>query len=613
MFRAVLVFTLAAALAAAGAQPVAGQQPLASTPLFKAGVHLDLVDVVVRDRKTGALVRGLTQGDFEVDDNGRPQPIASFASVDLPAAGAGGAVAPRGGDGVATNEGPQGRVIAFFVDDWTLRFGTTGYVRDLLHLFVDRHMTPDDQVAIWTVSGALPRQGFTTDRARLDSVIDRMTGTGGAISMGPVPFYPALDQLPSWGEMGVLIRSLAPFSNERKIVVYLGSWFAGIPLDDEPAYEQLLAEAAAANVAIYPVSVRGVTGHVSLPLNILADETGGIVAHRNDFDRVMARIEEDAGSYYLLGFSPDVHDPRADRVHSLRVRVRRPGLVVQARSKYVPFPSFDPFQVSRAARQVAQVATAPLLDRDLPLRITASSFRDRKRADRVVVTIHADRPGRQFAGHTVEYAIDAIDDHMRIVDTATGASKVPAASTAAGLTIVSAVQAKTGLSTIRAAVRSDDGTAGSVSIDVDIPRLDAPLSLSDLALSSGAAHTLVVGTPPAFLTRHLPTPPVVDRTFAADDIVTVYGEVYSSRATAHPSATLVVRGAGGAVERRIGLTLAESTGAPRRFRYVSPVPLNGLAAGPHVLEVTAADGTGRTQTRRVALAIEGGASATSNR
>ncbi len=37
-----------------------------------------LTNVVVRDKKTGAMVKGLTEKDFTVLENGKPQQITSF-------------------------------------------------------------------------------------------------------------------------------------------------------------------------------------------------------------------------------------------------------------------------------------------------------------------------------------------------------------------------------------------------------------------------------------------------------------------------------------------------------------------------------------------------------
>ena len=45
---------------------------------LKVNSNLVLTNVVVRDKKTGEIVRGLTARDFSVRENGRPQQILSF-------------------------------------------------------------------------------------------------------------------------------------------------------------------------------------------------------------------------------------------------------------------------------------------------------------------------------------------------------------------------------------------------------------------------------------------------------------------------------------------------------------------------------------------------------
>ena len=45
---------------------------------IKVNSDLVLTNVVVRDKKTGEVVRGLTANDFSILENGKPQQIASF-------------------------------------------------------------------------------------------------------------------------------------------------------------------------------------------------------------------------------------------------------------------------------------------------------------------------------------------------------------------------------------------------------------------------------------------------------------------------------------------------------------------------------------------------------
>jgi VWFA-related protein len=62
--------------------PVVSDQPVEETPTFKTGVSDVRVDVQVTDGDK--LVKGLTQSDFSVTDEGQPQSIVSFAHGDEP-------------------------------------------------------------------------------------------------------------------------------------------------------------------------------------------------------------------------------------------------------------------------------------------------------------------------------------------------------------------------------------------------------------------------------------------------------------------------------------------------------------------------------------------------
>src|SRR5262245_45811593 len=70
--KAAAVASVVCAIVATPAFPRA-QQP--SSPVFRSGTELVLVNVVVRD-KTGAVVRNLTRDDFLVTEDDRPQTIS---------------------------------------------------------------------------------------------------------------------------------------------------------------------------------------------------------------------------------------------------------------------------------------------------------------------------------------------------------------------------------------------------------------------------------------------------------------------------------------------------------------------------------------------------------
>src|SRR5215212_5380183 len=75
ILRKFLVAALVA-LTAAG-QQVQVQQPTGAIPTFTGGTNLVVVDVTVRD-KAGKLIEGLTQKDFTLLEDGKPQTIKVF-------------------------------------------------------------------------------------------------------------------------------------------------------------------------------------------------------------------------------------------------------------------------------------------------------------------------------------------------------------------------------------------------------------------------------------------------------------------------------------------------------------------------------------------------------
>jgi VWFA-related protein len=122
----------------------------------------------------------------------------------------------------------------------------------------------------------------------------------------------------------------------------------------------LVGQAARANVRIYTIDALGLrrgsdgtelssmnpletTGQVPLGAyntteegpNMLANDTGGYVIRKtNDFAAAMTEIARDAGSYYVLGFSPP-ESALTGRFRDITVKVKRSGLKVRARRGYL--------------------------------------------------------------------------------------------------------------------------------------------------------------------------------------------------------------------------------------------------------------------------------------
>ncbi len=64
---------------AAGAAPAQPEQPI---PIFRTDINFVRVDVIVTDRQ-GNPVHNLTQEDFEVTEDGKPQAIQTFKLINV--------------------------------------------------------------------------------------------------------------------------------------------------------------------------------------------------------------------------------------------------------------------------------------------------------------------------------------------------------------------------------------------------------------------------------------------------------------------------------------------------------------------------------------------------
>ena len=164
--------------------------------------NLIQIDATVTDRD-GRVVQDLRPEDFEIYQNGKPQPITNFSFITLQP-DAGNRPAPAGEEIAGAPPAPPGRIryqqvrrtIALVVDDLGLSFASTNWTKQALRKFVDGQLQPGDLVAIIrTSSGVGTLQQFTTDRRLLHAAIDRLrwkarVGNGGMFA----PIEPSLSE-----------------------------------------------------------------------------------------------------------------------------------------------------------------------------------------------------------------------------------------------------------------------------------------------------------------------------------------------------------------------------------------------------------------------------------
>ena len=160
-------------------QPPATQQEAQRQPTFRTGINFVRVDVIVSDSK-GNPVTDLTQEEFTVSEDGKPQKVETFTVVkidplDQPEG-------PNHGDirNAADEEReaarPEVRLFVIFLDDYHVKRGNDMAVRKPLIDFIQNQLAPADMVAIMYPLTPVSDISFTRSRSRLVSAIENFEG-----------------------------------------------------------------------------------------------------------------------------------------------------------------------------------------------------------------------------------------------------------------------------------------------------------------------------------------------------------------------------------------------------------------------------------------------------
>src|SRR5271166_3623219 len=251
----------------AHAQQAQSQNPVpppadTSTPVFKAETRLVLVDTIVTDKK-GNYVTDLTAKDFKVWEDNKEQPIKSFSLES-------GSSAP--------SESHRHYLVLLF-DNSTMSLADQANARAAAAKFVEANAGPDRYMAVINFGGTVSvAQNFTADAERLKQVVRNVKFS--SVSPNAQPVEVASLGMPQLGNaeanfgartlllaLRSVAKSLASVPGRKSLVLLT----AGFPLmpGDPDAFErqsELLAVISAcnkANVAVYPIDVRGLTSGIT--------------------------------------------------------------------------------------------------------------------------------------------------------------------------------------------------------------------------------------------------------------------------------------------------------------------------------------------------------------
>ncbi len=400
---------------------------------YTLSVNADLVltNVVVRDAKTGELVKGLDSSAFTIFENGRPQKINSFdfQSIEMAVPLKEGMVSGLAGTNqkaaiVANSEELRNhRLIVFFFDLTSMQPEDLERAVVAAQEFVDKKLQPADLIALVSLSESLKvDQDFTADKTTLKRVIAAYNGSEGQgfapgatassnqveDASGYTPDESEYNDINTDRELYALraiARSLERIE-EKKSLLYFSGGISRDGIENQASLRGAINSSVRANLSIYSVDVRGLqavsplgdasTGSLrgtgafnggALANNMnsnfasqevmstLSTDTGGkAFFDSNDFSPAFAQVQKDNSAYYAIGFR-STNSARDGKFRKLTIKLNKPGLKLEYRPGYYAPADFTHSGHEDRERQLQDQLASDLPATDIPVYLDAFYFR----------------------------------------------------------------------------------------------------------------------------------------------------------------------------------------------------------------------------------------------
>ena len=455
-----VALSVALTLASPGRQTLAAQSAGASqsaqdsTYVFKANAELVLTNVVVRDAKTGEIVRGLKQDDFAIYENGKKQQVSTFdfQSVDMAkplqeatiVGLAAGATGP--GAKAAVVAKPEDllnhRLIVMFFDLTSMQPEDLDRCVKAARDFLTNKMQPADLVALVSLGDTLKvDQDFTSDKAALANEVGIYNGTEGQgfaegantssnqveDTTGYTPDESEYNDLNTDRELFALraiSKSLEKIT-EKKSLLYFSGGISRDGIENQASLRAAINSAVRANLSIYSVDTRGLQAisplgdasvgstrgsgafnGASLTNNMnqnfatqevmatLSSDTGGkAFFDSNDFAPAFAQVQRDTSAYYAIGFH-STNPARDGKYRKLTFKINRPGVKLEYRPGYYAPANFKHSGREDRERELDDQLASDLPATDVAVYLDAMYFRLDE--DRFFVPVSLIVPGSQI-------------------------------------------------------------------------------------------------------------------------------------------------------------------------------------------------------------------------
>jgi VWFA-related protein len=443
----------------AGLPGFAQQQTGDGTFTMKVQTDIVLTNVVVRDKKTGEVVKGLKQSDFTILENGKPQTIASFdyQNVDEAAVlrenstvtGKATIADLLNRDFAAKPEALRGhRLIVMFFDLSSMQPEDIDRAVEAAQDYVNKKMQPADLVALVSMATALSMdQDFTSDKTALLKGLGKYNGTegtgfangneggnSGGTADDASSFtaddseYNSLNTDRELYAIRTIAKSLEKV-NQRKSMLYFSGGLTRQGIENQASMRAATNEAVKANMAIYSVDSRGLeamppVGNASKgslrgtaaysggamqsqldanfgsqeTLATLSSDTGGkAFFDSNDFAPAFQQVQHDTEAYYILGFH-STNSARDGSYRHLTVKLNRNDVRMDYRPGY-----YAPADFQHQKTEDREVALTQQLQSDLPatdVAVYLQALYFRLEGDKFFIPVSLIVPGSQI--HTIK-------------------------------------------------------------------------------------------------------------------------------------------------------------------------------------------------------------------
>ena len=363
--------------------------------------NIVLTNVVVRDKKTGAVVKGLKASDFTIYEDKKPQKIISFDYQNVDEAAVLAEKSTAAGKATVADllernfaarpeELKDHRLIVIFFDLSSMQDEDIDRAVDAAEHYVKTQMQPADLVALVSMSTGLTMdQDFTSNKDALlrglakyngtdeTGFTNGTTGSTSGTSDDTSAFaaddteYNSLNTDRELLAIRTISKSLERV-DQRKSMLYFSGGLTRNGIENEASLRAATNEAAKANMAIYSVDSRGLqalppvgdassgslrgnsaysgaaaTAQISSnfgsqeTLDTLSMDTGGkAFFDSNDFAPAFQQIQHDTEAYYLLGFRSTNQRPDGSYRH-LTVKVDRSDVTIEYRPGYYAAADFQ--------------------------------------------------------------------------------------------------------------------------------------------------------------------------------------------------------------------------------------------------------------------------------